>query len=122
MSAWRPFDPSEHGTCGPKLECLLDMARAWFPAVEAGSSAVKRGGGEITLRFRLSSRTVTIYAAPPGGYRRRRTDTWRVHLYGGDEFSPANINEANVRIRSLVEAGLEMNRDARNEPPENGRR
>ena len=90
MGVLRPFDPRDHGRAAPDLVQLRDLTRARWPDAEFGSSGTKpHNWGEITLHFPTARpKPITIYAAPPGGYRRRRANTWRLEILHGGNVLP----------------------------------
>ena len=99
MSKLLAFERFDHGIAGPDLYWLRDIVRERWPAAEIGSS----GAGEITLRVRTASlNQITIYAAPPGGHRRRTANTWRVHVYHGATVYPANCQAVLAEIVALI--------------------
>ncbi len=94
-----PFDPARHKPMYV-ASALVALAEA-FPDADACSSAQNEstpGGGEITLCFPAG---VTVYASPPGGYKRRRSSRWRIDI-ANVIYSPECLDDAVARIRDEV--------------------
>jgi hypothetical protein len=99
MNSLKPFERFDHGRASADLHWLRDMVRARVPSVEIGSS----GAGEITLRSGTERRKpITIYASPPGGYRQRNAHTWRLEVWRGESFHPANRQDTLARVVALL--------------------
>ena len=93
-----PFEPSCHEPGSVRRE--LVRLREAFPEAGAYSSAQNESyprGGQITLCFS----GVTVYASPPGGYRRRRRSDWYLNI-GGRVHSPPDFDTAVETIRAAA--------------------